>query len=395
MGPRSSGEGCRIPSNASDARQATCNHRALGEAAALPADGQRDKCPAAVMDRARTGQFDVVIPVHNQARELRECVLALRSAEIGPGTTVVVDDASTDGTADAAESLPVSVLRCPTNVGPAAARNLGARQGCGAIILFVDADVVIAAGAVERMLTTFRSRPDVAAVFGSYDDEPSAPSLISQYRNLLHHFVHQKGAGEASTFWTGCGAVRREAFEAIGGFDERRALNFIEDVEFGHRLRQAGYRILLDKHLRATHLKRWGLISMIKTDLFNRALPWSRLILANRQFSGDLNLAWPHRCSVALTGLGGVSLAVGIFSPQALLISVVAVAGVAVLNARFFDFLLRKRGPLFAAACLPLHLIHYGCAGMGFAFAWSESKLRLLARLWGGAREVRPQSLGS
>ena len=362
---------------------------------ALPGAEQGGESPATITAGAETGECDIVIPVHNQASELRECVRALQSGEIGSGTTIVVDDASTDGTADTAASLPVAVLRCPTNVGPAAARNLGARQGRGTIILFVDADVVLAPGALERILTTFRSRPDVAAIFGSYDDQPSAPSLVSQYRNLLHHFVHQNGPREASTFWTGCGAVRRDAFEAVGGFDERRDLNFIEDVEFGYRLRQAGYRILLDKQLLARHLKRWRLVSMIKTDLLNRALPWSRLILANRQVSRDLNLAWPHRCSVALTGLGGASLAVGIFSPQAVLVALGVIAAVAILNAPFFEFLVRKKGPLFAACCLPLHLIHYGCAGIGFAYAWGESKLRLAAQRWGGARKAEPVSFKS
>ena len=61
------------------------------------------------------------------------------------------------------------------------------------------------------MLGILREEPGIAAVFGSYDDEPGAPNLVSQYRNLLHHFVHQTGRTEASTFWTGCGAVRRDA----------------------------------------------------------------------------------------------------------------------------------------------------------------------------------------
>ncbi len=49
--------------------------------------------------------------------------------------------------------------------------------------------------------------PDLAAVFGSYDDEPAAPNFLSQYKNLFHHFVHQQGSAEASTFWSGCGAI--------------------------------------------------------------------------------------------------------------------------------------------------------------------------------------------
>ena len=84
--------------------------------------------------------------------------------------------------------------------------------------------------------------------------------MVSQYRNLLHHFVHQEGNPEASTFWAGCGAVRRAAFDAVAGYDEARFRRpSIEDIELGYRLRRAGYRIRLDRDLQCTHLKRWRL----------------------------------------------------------------------------------------------------------------------------------------
>ena len=115
------------------------------------------------------------------------------------------------------------VLRLADNAGPAAARNHGARHARGEILFFVDADVVVAPGAVEHVMRVLSRDPDVAAVFGSYDASPPQPSIVSQYRNLLHHFVHQEGNPEASTFWAGCGAVRRAVFEAVGGLSTPRA----------------------------------------------------------------------------------------------------------------------------------------------------------------------------
>lgn len=347
----------------------------------------------ATSGKAPPPSISVIVPAYNQAKNLKSVLGALLEAA-QPGVEIlVVDDGSTDQTVAIAEAMGVRVLQCTSNLGPAGARNLGARCCRGEIVFFVDADVVVDSGAVSRVLTTFRERPDVAAVFGSYDDEPSAPSLISQYRNLLHHFVHQRGATEASTFWTGCGAVRRLAFEAVGGFDERRDLNYIEDVELGYRLRRAGYRILLDKQLQGKHLKRWDLISMIKTDLLKRALPWSRFLLANDTFRGDLNLAWQHRWSVALTGLGGAAVAAAAVQPRALLAAAAAFVGVAALNASFFSFLSRKRGPLFAAACFPLHLIHYCCGGLGFGYTWGEARLGRLS--WRPASKGQTSPLNS
>ncbi len=65
-----------------------------------------------------------------------------------------------------------------------------------------------------------RRDPALTALFGSYDDAPAAPGLVSQYRNLLHHFVHQQGVFRdeirpAHTFWTGCGMIRRERVPRI------------------------------------------------------------------------------------------------------------------------------------------------------------------------------------
>jgi GT2 family glycosyltransferase len=285
---------------------------------------------------------------------------------------LVVDDASTDDTAAQAEACGVRVIRLPRNRGPAGARNEGAQQASGDVLFFVDADVVLAPDALERVAKTLGD-PTIAATFGSYDAHPRAPGIVSQYRNLLHHFVHQTGRYEASTFWAGCGAVRRAAFAELGGFDATRYQNpSIEDIELGCRLRRAGYRIVLDKQLQGTHLKRWTLRSMVSTDLWRRAIPWSRLIFEQKEFPADLNLKAAQRMSVALTGLAAILLTLGVWRPGFLLAAIVAAAAVVALNRGFLEFLARERGVAFAAACVPLHLLHHFCSGVGFVVARLE-----------------------
>src|ERR687894_766679 len=90
---------------------------------------------------------------------------------------------------------------------------------------------------LSRIEAAFADDPGLTALFGSYDDRPEAPGAVSGFRNLLHHHVHQGGAGPARTFWAGLGAVRRDAFVAAGGFDEGRyPVPSIEDIELGMRL---------------------------------------------------------------------------------------------------------------------------------------------------------------
>jgi Glycosyltransferases, probably involved in cell wall biogenesis len=209
---------------------------------------------------------------------------------------IVVDDASTDDSPEICREKGAIVFRLPHQSGPGAARNYGAEKAQGDILFFVDSDVVIRRDTVARVAEDFMKNPDIAAVFGSYDDSPTVPDFLSQFRNLLHHFTHQNSREEAVTFWAGCGAIRRDIFHEVGGFDQDKYPKpSIEDIELGYRLRKAGYRIMLDKGLQAKHLKNWEWRSMLKNRIFNRAVPWSQLILESRSLPSDLNLQTSHR----------------------------------------------------------------------------------------------------
>ena len=132
-----------------------------------------------------------------------------------------------------------------------------------------------------------RPTPRLVAVFGSYDDQPADPAPVSRFRNLLHHHVHSSSPGPAETFWAGLGAIRRDAFLAAGGFDAARYPEpAIEDIELGTRLVADGASIVLDPQIRGTHLKRWSLTSMVRTDLVRRGIPWVQLQLESGRSSG-------------------------------------------------------------------------------------------------------------
>jgi GT2 family glycosyltransferase len=322
-------------------------------------------------------RVSVVVPVRNDAAGLRACLTALRAE--APFEVVVVDDASADDTAAVAEAAGVRVVRSvsATPSGAGAARNRGAREARGDVLFFVDADVVVAPGAVARVARTLTARPELSALFGSYDARPTAPGVVSQYRNLLHHWVHQQGNPDAFTFWAGCGAIRRAVFQAMGGFVERGDAATLEDVELGYRLRAAGHRVLLDKGLLCTHLKRWTLATMLHADVWYRAFPWGHLLLTRGAPDASLSLQRGQRPSLALVALALALLPVAVVAPAALAGVVAALAGVAVLNRRFYAFLRRERGLAFALAAFPLHILYFACGGVGLVWAWL--KLRLSA----------------
>jgi len=333
----------------------------------LAAEGPRHRAPS----------LSIVVPAYNAEREIVECLAALRADAPADAELIVVDDASTDATPDVAKAAGVIVVRLARNGGPGGARNHGVARAEGDVILFVDADVVVASGAVGRVARAFADDPGLAALFGSYDDRPRAPGLVSRYRNLLHHFVHHAGRAEASTFWAGLGAVRRAAFLAVGGFDVVRfAQPSIEDIELGARLRRAGHRIRLDPAVQGTHLKRWTFASMVRVDVTRRALPWARLILETAHTPADLNLSPSQRVTAALAGLAVLGVALTPLRPApALTVALAALAGVAVLNWRFYALLWRRGGLPLLAAGFPLHVLYFLYSAATFVYAALEARL--------------------
>ena len=279
--------------------------------------------------------LSAIVPATNQPPTLARCVRAIETAAEPPEDLVVVQE--------------------PANGGPGQARNAGARRATGDVLVFVDADVEVHPDAFRRIRTAFEADRVLSALFGSYDDKPGAPGLVSSFRNLLHHHVHQQAAGPAATFWAGLGAIRRETFEATGGFDEKSfPTASIEDIELGMRLAAAGASVRLDPALQGTHLKVWSLTDMVRTDFARRGVPWVVLLLRRRALPNTLNLGWRHRLSIAaaLALVGASVLRRPAFAAGAVLILVG-------LNGSFYALLLRRRGPLEAAAGVGLHVLHH------------------------------------
>lgn len=308
-------------------------------------------------------RLSVIIPVRNGADVLVDSLAAVRASDFPADEfeLIVVDDGSTDGSADVAARFADTVERLSSGQGPAAARNQGARRARGTYLVFIDADVCVHPGVLRRFVEIFATEPGIAAIFGAYDTRPRAPGLVSQYRNLLHHYVHAQSPGDAETFWAGCGAMRRDVFVETGGFDE--SIYQLEDVELGYRVRELGYRILLRPELQGTHLKRWTLRSMVTTDLFGRGITWMRLTLQQGQKGrpGTLNLAFAEKLYTMLSGLAICAIGIAAVRREAvwLVAAVGAVLIVLIGNAPMLRWYARERGFWFALRIVPLRLLYY------------------------------------
>jgi glycosyltransferase involved in cell wall biosynthesis len=311
--------------------------------------------------------ISVIIPVYNGGDKFQRCLLSLAKALPTADEVIVVADGDTDGSWLLAEKLGAKVIRVPRSGGPAKARNLGAQTARGDILFFIDADVEIDPETISKVVTAFQQETDLAALIGSYDDAPGASNFLSQYKNLLHHYTHQNSSEEASTFWGACGAIRRHIFLTVGGFDESYRLPCVEDIELGYRLKRAGYRIKLGKTIQVKHLKRWEVISLLRADFFYRALPWTALILRDRQFVKDLNLQWSSRASVILVYALLVTLVAAWWWSLVWIATLVLSITLLGINYSIYRFFYNKRGILFAIKTIPWHWLYYLYSGLAFA----------------------------
>ncbi len=295
----------------------------------------------------------IIIPVYNGGEKFQQCLEAVGALSPAPHEVIVVADGDTDGSRERAERhRRVQVIALDRPHGPDYARNVGAAQATGKVLYFVDADVMVYPDALQKISETLTAHPGVSAMIGSYDDTPTEPNFASQYKNLTHHYVHQHSAEEASTFWGACGAIRREAFEAIGGF--RMGYRAIEDIELGYRLRASGRRILLRKDWQVKHLKRWTIVSVFTTDFFGRALPWTKLIRREGHLLDDLNLDVTSRLSAAIAGLLVLAIAL-LWIPRVWVVAVLCGGTLLYLNRDMYRFLVRERGYWFGVRAVLWH----------------------------------------
>lgn len=314
----------------------------------------------------------VIVPVHNGAGHLDRCLAALTACQDPAFEIIVCDDGSTDESAAIALARGVRLVRLPENRGPSAARNAGVRETRADILLFVDADVEIHGDAPAKVLRHFEREPGLSAVFGSYDDSPAEANFCSQYKNLLHHFVHSTCGGPTSTFWTGLGAIRASALESVGGFNEGQ--RWVQDIELGYRLTAAGRTIRLDPEIQGKHMKHWSLASLVRTDIFFRAVPWARLALRRGALGDELNLKKSQRASAGLLAVALLSGPLAFGDPWFLLLPAAMLAAILWINRRLYRFFLVHRGLPFTIRAFLMQLLYFAYSGAAFlatAAAWA------------------------
>ena len=314
--------------------------------------------------------LSVIIPTHVLNEDFKLCLKSLENAALHHiiELIVVLDGIQNDLSFFNQFNIQfLKVIEQKQNKGPAASRNEGAKEATGDILFFIDSDVMIKPDTFNRVRDYYMGSNAKNALIGSYDNDPKQKSLVSYYRNLLHHYTHQQASENAITFWGGCGAIKKDDFLSIGGFNTSFKQPSVEDIELGYRLVQNGYNIHLDKNLQVKHLKKWTIKGMLETDIFQRAIPWTKLLHQyGRLEVNDLNVNYEERFAIVLLCCAIATLIGALVIHTLLPFSILLFAGLVLVKLRIYLFFANR----FATYQLPLviflHWVYLLRSAIGF-----------------------------
>lgn len=190
-------------------------------------------------------KYSVIVPAFKAVSTIDACLTALMSQSVPRDSyeVIVVDDGSPDATAEIASRYDIKLIRQP-NRGPASARNAGAREASGAIILFTDSDCEPTYEWIERMVAPLESDPAVSGVKGAYRTRQRTLTARFAQVEFMERFEMLACAECIDMVDTYSAAFRRSAFEAMGGFDESFPAANNEDTDLSYRLVEAGHKLV-------------------------------------------------------------------------------------------------------------------------------------------------------
>jgi len=312
-------------------------------------------------------RVSVVIPVYNAESTLAECLTRLCNSTLPAFEVVLVDDGSTDQTRAIAGNFPVRVVPTGGRVGPATARNLGARVAGGEVVFFMDSDVMVRSDTLSRVVARF-AEDDVEGVVGVQAAVMRHRNLASQYKNLWMRWTYVRQTGDVPLFYTTAAAIRREAFLRAGGFDVGYETPNVEDTAFGQKLARLGIRVRVEPELEVEHVKRYSLWGLLRTD-YLRAVSLTRLKLRQRSELAQNNTSVPtgYVASIPLTAVGAGALLAGAVLPDApfAVAGAAALGGVVLLNREFLNTIRRSEGWGRALGAIPVLWLELLVAALG------------------------------
>lgn len=316
-------------------------------------------------------EFSIIIPAYNAAAHLPQTLSSIAASNFPDYEVIVVDDCSSDPTADICRNFNVTLLSLAENSGAAIARNRGATIARGTYLFFIDADVRIFPDTLSKLKGAFEGnfRPD--AVVGAYTIEQPVDSFYSHFQNFFTFFNHDRcnkdiEVAPITWFWTACGAIRKDIFLLLDGFREVYKGASAEDMDLGYRLVEGGYTTILDKGIEVEHSHHHTFQSIIRNN-YKKAAAWGELHLRKNK-DGNYShgfTSWRNYASLLLVAFLPVSFFLALFWTDLIVMTSGAALLLVLINFTFYKLMYVHRGLNFTIRATGFHLIALFATGIG------------------------------
>ena len=312
--------------------------------------------------------LSVVIALFNTENEIQICLESIFKNEWTFFEVIIVDDCSTDNSLSVARQFPCRFLSTDKNSGPAKARNMGVREARAEIILFIDSDTRVKNDSLLLFYEAFQQHLGISAVIALPEYQSLRRGRAPDYNALRNHYTLASSADYTDYFTTQMGAIRKQSFLAVGGFNENFTSADIEDIELGMRLPHNS--ILIHKGIVIGHhfppfdliLKKYIRRAALLTQMLNKN---KRLCQTHASKSGMFSV-WIALLSILLLLL---SFCHGYF----LLLFGIVIMFFILLNINLFLFSVKARGGMYFLEAVLFEYVFSLAIGLGGI----ASKLRI------------------
>jgi len=299
--------------------------------------------------------ISIIIPTYNAERFLPGLLESILEQRIEDMEVIIVDDCSKDRTVEIARGYPVRVIELERNAGPARARNIGVREAKGDIIFFLDADVIVMDGTIKEVRDYFEREPSAKCVIGICETEPLNKGFVPRYMAMFEyiHLIGREG-NRVSVFAPRCGAIKRDFFLQIGGYNESYKGADVEDFELARRVNRTD-PIILNERIRVRH--QFASFRQAVRNYFKRAVMWVHLFFRERKLDNAGPTSPNNGIAAMCAFFSFLSLFLIPFMHKIFYITLSLLIVFIIANMRWFNFMRRQAGLSFAIRALFLNYV--------------------------------------
>ncbi len=233
--------------------------------------------------------ISIVIPNFNNASTISKCLEVIFSSRYRNFEVIVVDDCSDDNSVDVIKGFPCRLIELKEHCGTSKARNTGALNSEGDFIFFIDSDCLIKEDTLSIINKTISSIDRDVIVGGTYSIMPYDSGFFNQFQAVFVNYFETRRPDKPDYIAAHAMVINREIFMKSEGFPER-FMPIIEDVEFSHRLKKQGYRLIINPEIEVRHIFNFNLHRSVKNAI-KKTMFWSMYSLKNRDVLKDSGTA--------------------------------------------------------------------------------------------------------